>query len=72
MVEGLLRTRLGSGPMIQMALGLLLDYDLRELSGIGRRDGGRGGVVGSYNSILGLEPIRTWEYRAYRWRMGGI
>jgi hypothetical protein len=36
--------RLGSGPMIQIALELLLDYNLRELSGIGGRDGGRGGV----------------------------
>lgn len=37
LVEGLLRARLGSEPVIKMALGLLLDDDLRELSGIGRR-----------------------------------
>lgn len=43
LVEGLRRTRPGSGPIIQIALELLLDYNLRELSGIGRRDGGRGG-----------------------------
>ena len=42
LVEGLLRARLGSGPMIQMALGLLLDGGLRELSGIGRMVEGEG------------------------------
>lgn len=51
LVEGLLRARLAPP----------LYGSLRELSGIGRI-GSRGGVVSSYNSILGLEPIRTWEY----------
>jgi len=31
LVEGLLRARLGSGLMIQMALGLLLHHDLRAI-----------------------------------------
>ena len=61
LVQGLLRARLSSEPMIQMGPGPPLDSSLSELSGIGRI-GRRGGVVSSYDSILGLEPTRTWEY----------
>lgn len=44
LVEGLLRARLGSGLMIQMALGLLPHHDLRAIRN--RKEGwwkGRGG-----------------------------
>ena len=43
LVGGLLRARLGFEPGDSDGSRLLLDDDLGELSGIGRRDSGRGG-----------------------------